>query len=109
MVQEEFINTILNILSPISNITTVKSQGFVGLYKDKFMFGKIISQSVLFLRDGNKFMEVETKLITKLLKPKNKIDQSDLDIFLFEANKAWWLAKGKTITISNTKEFLTKI
>jgi hypothetical protein len=38
-------------------------------------------------------MEVETKLITKLLKSKNKIDQSDLDTFLFEANKAWWLAK----------------
>jgi len=45
----------------------------------------------------------------RLLRPKNKIDQSDLDIFLFEANKAWWLAKGKTITISNIKEFLTKI
>ena len=47
MVQEKFVNTILEVLSPISNITTVKSQGFVGLYKDKVMFGKIISQSVL--------------------------------------------------------------
>ena len=36
MIQEEFVNTILDILSPISNITTVKkSQGFVGLYKVK--------------------------------------------------------------------------
>jgi hypothetical protein len=52
------------------------------------MFGKIISQSVLFLSDDNKFIEVETELITRLLRPKNKIDQSDLDIFLFEANKA---------------------
>jgi hypothetical protein len=69
----------------------------------------IISQSVLFLSDDNKFIEVETELITRLLRPKNKIDQSDLDIFLFEANKAWWLAKGKAITISNIKEFLTKI
>lgn len=34
MVQEEFVNTILDILSPISNITTAKSQRFVGLYKD---------------------------------------------------------------------------
>ena len=109
MVQKKFVNTILEVLSPISNITTVKSKGFVGLYKDKVMFGKIISQSVLFLSDDNKFIEVETELITRLLRPKNKIDQSDLDIFLFEANKAWWLAKGKTITISNIKEFLTKI
>ena len=73
------------------------------------MFGKIISQSVLFLSDDNKFIEVETELITRLLRPKNKIDQSEIDIFLLEANKACWLAKGKTITISNIKEFLTKI
>ena len=73
------------------------------------MFGKIISQSVLLLTKNNKFIEVENELITRLLRPKNEIDQSDLDTFLFEANKAWWLAKGKTITISNIKEFLTKI
>ena len=108
MVQKKFVNTILEVLSPISNITTVKSQGFVGLYKDKVMFGKIISQSVLFLSDDNKFIEVETELITRLLRPKNKIDQSDLDIFLFEANKAWWLVKGKTITISNIKDIFNK-
>jgi hypothetical protein len=46
MVQEEFVNTILDILSPISNITTAKSQGFVGLYKDNVIFGRIIEQSV---------------------------------------------------------------
>jgi hypothetical protein len=108
MVQKKFVNTILEVLSPISNITTVKSKGFVGLYKDKVMFGKIISQSVLFLSDDNKFIEVETELITRLLRPKNKIDQSDLDIFLFEANKAWCLAKGKTITISNIKDIFNK-
>ena len=73
------------------------------------MFGKIIEQRVLLLSNDNKFIEVKTELITRLFRPKNKIDQSDLDIFLFEANKAWWLAKGKTITISNIKEFLTKI
>jgi hypothetical protein len=108
MVQEKFVNTILDILSPISNITTAKSQRFVGLYKDNVIFGRIIEQSVYLLSNGNKFIEVETELITRLLRPKNKIDQSDIDTFLFEANKAWWLAKGKTITISNIKEFLIK-
>ena len=83
MVQEEFVNTILDILSPISNITTVRYQWFVGLYKDEIMFGKIISQSVLFLSDDNKFIEVETELITRLFRPKNKIVQSDLDIYFY--------------------------
>ena len=50
-----------------------------------------------------------SELITRLLGPKNTIDQSDLDTFLFEANKACWLAKGKTITISSIKGFLTEI
>ncbi len=59
--------------------------------------------------NGNKFIEVENELITRLLRPKNKINQSDLDVFLFEANKAWWLAKGKTITISSIKGLLTEI
>jgi len=61
------------------------------------------------LSNDKKFIEVKTELITRLFRPKNKIDKSDLDTFLFEANKAWWLAKGKTITISNIKEFSTKI
>ena len=61
------------------------------------------------LSNDNKFIEVKTELITRLFRPKNKIDQSDLDTFLFEINKAQWLTKGKTITISNIKEFLTKI
>ena len=52
---------------------------------------------------------MESELIARLLKPKNQLDQLDLDAFLFEAHKAWWLAKGKTITISNIKEFSTKI
>jgi hypothetical protein len=109
MVQEEFVNTILDILSPISNITTVKSQGFVGLYKDNVIFGRIIEQSVYLLSNGNKFIEVETELITRLLRPKNQLNQYDLDTFLFEVTKAWWLAKGRTITILNIKEILTKI
>ena len=48
----------------------------------------------------NKFIEIENELITRLLRPKNEINQSDLDMFLFETNQAWWLAKGKTINIS---------
>ena len=109
MVQEEFVNTILDILSPISNITTAKSQGFVGLYKDNVIFGRIIEQSVYLLSNGKKFIEVETELITRLLRPKNQLNQYDLDTFLFEVTKAWWLAKGRTITILNIKEILTKI
>ena len=109
MVQEEFVNTILDILSPISNITTAKSQRFVGLYKDNVIFGRIIEQSVYLLSNGKKFIEVETELITRLLRPKNQLNQYDLNTFLFEVTKAWWLAKGKTITISNIREILTKI
>ena len=109
MVQEEFVNTILDILSPISNITTAKSQGFVGLYKDNVIFGKIIEQSVLLLSKSNKFIEVETELITRLIRPKNEIDQSDYDAFLFKATKSWWLAKNKIWTISAKKGFLENI
>jgi len=61
------------------------------------------------LSNGKKFIEVETELITRLLRPKNQLNQYDLDTFLFEVTKAWWLAKERTITISNIKEILTKI
>ncbi|MBM3466687.1 MAG: hypothetical protein FJX70_02460 [Alphaproteobacteria bacterium] len=52
---------------------------------------------------------MESELIARLLKPKNQLDQLDLDAFLFEAHKAWWLAKGKTINISNIRKVLRKI
>ena len=106
---QEFVSKILEVLSPLPDVNAIKSKGHIVLYKDGVMFGKIIEQNVLLLSNNNKFIEVETELITRLIRPKNKIDQSDLDTFLFEANKAWWLAKGKTITISNIKGFLTKI
>ena len=109
MIHKEFVAKILEILSPMPDVTAVKNKGYIVLYKEGVMFGKIIEQSVYLLNNGNKFIEVENELITRLLRPKNEIDQSDLDTFLFEANKAWWLAKGKTITISNIKGFLTKI
>ena len=109
MLQEEFLAKILEVLSPMPDVTAIKSKGHMVLYKNGVMFGKIVEQSVYLLNNGNKFIEVENELITRLLRPKNKIDKSDLDTFLFEVNKAWWLAKGKTITISNIKEFSTKI
>lgn len=60
------------------------------------------------LSNDNKFIEVKTELITRLFRPKNKIDQSDLDTFLFEVNKAQWLTKGKAITILNIKDIFNK-
>jgi hypothetical protein len=108
MIQEEFVNVILEILSPMLNVNVIKSKGHIVLYKDGAMFGKIIKKSVLFLSDGNKFIKMESKLISRLLGPKNQLDQSDFDTFLFEASKAWWLAKGKTINISNMRKVLIK-
>ena len=105
---QEFVAKILEVLSPMPDITAIKSKGHIVLYKDGVMFGKIIEQNVLLLSNDNKFIEVKTELITRLFRPKNKIDQSDLDTFLFEVNKAWWLAKGKTITIANIKDIFNK-
>ena len=108
MKQEEFTIKILEVLYPMPNVSAIKDKRYIALYKDGVMFGKIVEQSVYLLNNGNKFIKVKNELITRLLS-KNKIDQSDLDMFLFEATKAWWLAKGKTITISNIKEVLSKI
>ena len=107
--QKEFVNVILEILSPMSNVNVIKSKGHIVLYKDGAMFGKIIKKSVLFLSDGNKFIKMESKLISRLLGPKNQLDQSDCDAFLFKATKFWWLAKSKIWTISATKGFLENI
>jgi len=109
MIQEEFVAKILEILSPMPDVVAVRNKGHIVLYKDNVIFGRIIEQSVYLLSNGNKFIEVETELITRLLRPKNQLNQYDLDTFLFEVTKAWWLAKGRTITISNIKEILTKI
>lgn len=109
MIQEEFVAKILEILSPMPDVTAIKSKGYIVLYKNGVMFGKIIEQSVLLLSNNNKFIEVNTELINRLLIPKNKIDQSDCDAFLFKATKSWWLAKNKIWTISATKGFLENI
>lgn len=106
MIQEEFVAKLLETLSPIPDITAIKSKGHIVLYKDGVMFGKIIEQNVLLLSNNNKFIEVDTELITRLLRPKNKIDQSNCDMFLFKATESWWLAKGKIWYISNKKGFL---
>ncbi len=92
---QEFVNVILDVLLPMPNVTAVQNRGHIVLYKDGVIFGKILAQSVWFLSDRNKFIKMETELIARLFKPKNQLNQSDLDTFLFEANKAWWLAKGK--------------
>ena len=109
MKQEEFVVKILEVLSPMPDVSAIKAKGHIALYKEGVMFGKIIEQSVLLLSNGNKFVEVNTELINRLLIPKNKIDQSDCDSFLFRATKAWWLAKSKIWTISATKGFLENI
>ncbi len=109
MIQEEFVVKILEVLSPIPDITAIKSKGHIVLYKEGVMFGKIIEQNVLLLSNGNKFVEVDTELVTRLLRPKTQLDQSDCDAFLFKATKSWWLAKSKIWTISATKGFLKNI
>ena len=109
MKQEEFVVKILEVLSPMPDVIAIKSKGHIVLYKDGVMFGKIIEQSVLLLSNNNKFIKVDTELITRLFIPKNKINQSDCDSFLFKATKSWWLAKSKIWTISATKGFLENI
>ena len=109
MLQEDTVSKILEVLSPMPDVTAIKSKGHIVLYKDGVMFGKIVEQSVLLLSNNNKFIKVDTELITRLFIPKNKINQSDCDSFLFKATKSWWLAKSKIWTISATKGFLENI
>lgn len=47
MMQEEFVNQILDILSPMPNVTAVKNRGHIVLYKDGVVFGKVIEQRVV--------------------------------------------------------------
>ena len=109
MKQEEFVAKILEALLPMPDVNAIKSKGHIVLYKEGVMFGKIIEQSVLLLSNGNKFVEVESELIARILRSKNQLDQSDCDAFLFRATKSWWLAKSKIWTISATKGFLENI
>lgn len=77
------------------------------MYKGEIMFGKIVGQKVLLLNHVYKFTEVEDTLITRLLKPKR--DTADIDIFLRQSTKAWWLACDKMRNDLNLNAVLKKI
>ena len=109
MEQTKFIKMILNIMSPISEISTNANDKYIGLYKSSVMFGKILENKVFLLNYTNKFAEVENSLITSLLKPELERDKADLDMFLLEVTKAWWFALGKKINILNMNEILKNI
>jgi hypothetical protein len=83
MEQPKFVETILDILSSISDISTDTTKEYIGLYKGRIMFGKIMDQKIFLLNHVYIFTEVENTLITRLLKPKLEIDTADLDIFYF--------------------------
>ena len=56
MEQTEFIKTILNILSSISDISTDTNKEYIGLYKGEIMFGKIVGQKIFLLNHVYKFI-----------------------------------------------------
>ena len=103
MEQTEFIKTILNILSSISDISTDTNKEYIGLYKGEIMFGKIVGQKIFLLNHVYKFIEVENTLITRLLKPKR--DTADIDMFLCQSTNAWWLACGGMRNTSILKHY----
>ena len=105
MEQTEFIKTILNILSSISDISTDTNKEYIGLYKGEIMFGKIVGQKIFLLNHVYKFTEVENTLITKLLKPELERETADLDIFLRQSTKSWWLACGGMRNTSILKHY----
>ena len=49
MEQPKFVETILDILSSISDISTDITKEYIGLYKGRIMFGKIIGQKIFLL------------------------------------------------------------
>ena len=79
MEQPKFVETILDILSSISDISTDTTKEYIGLYKGRIMFGKIMDQKIFLLNHVYIFTEVENTLITRLLKPKLERDTADLD------------------------------
>ena len=91
------------------DVTAVKNKGYIVLYKEGVMFGKISNNKIFLLNYANEFAEVEDLLITRLLKPKLKIEKADCDRFLFEVTKAWWFALGKKINIFDINEIIKRI
>ena len=108
MEQPKFVETILDILSSISDISTDITKEYIGLYKGRIMFGKIIRQKIFLLNHVYIFAEVENTLITRLLKPELEREEADLDMFLLQSTKAWWLACGEIINTSNIRAILKK-
>jgi hypothetical protein len=49
MEQTKFIETMLDILSSISDISTDITKEYIGLYKGRIMFAKIIGQKIFLL------------------------------------------------------------
>jgi len=103
MEQTKFVETILDILSSISDISTDTTNEYIGLYKGEIMFGKIVGQKIFLLNHVYKFIEVENTLITRLLKPKR--DTADIDMFLRQSTNAWWLACGGIRNTSILKHY----
>ena len=105
MEQPKFVETILDILSSISDISTDTTNEYIGLYKGRIMFGKIMDQKIFLLNHVYIFTEVENTLITKLLKPELERETADLDIFLRQSTKSWWLACGGMRNTSILKHY----
>jgi hypothetical protein len=66
---------------------------------------RLVGQKVLLLNHVYKFTEVENTLITKLLKPELERETADLDIFLRQSTKSWWLACGGMRNTSILKHY----
>ena len=69
----------------------------------KLCLARLVGQKVFLLNHVYKFTEVENTLITRLLKPKR--DTADIDMFLRQSTKAWWLACGGMRNTSILKHY----
>ncbi|MDA9163586.1 TfoX/Sxy family protein [Rickettsiaceae bacterium] len=65
---DDFIERIASILEPLSGVSTKSHDGFVGIYKNNFMFCKIKGEEI-FLRDVlDHFIRVDIEHLEKLCK-----------------------------------------
>ena len=71
----------------------------------KLCLARLVGQKVFLLNHVYKFTEVENTLITKLLKPELERETADLDIFLRQSTKSWWLACGGMRNTSILKHY----
>ena len=63
MEQPKFVETILDILSSISDISTDTTKEYIGLYKGRIMFGKIIGQKIFLLNHVYIFTGLSVKTL----------------------------------------------